>query len=57
MNADIDQRIANLSPEKRALLEERLAKPTSARSRPALIEHNANQVPVPSYGQEILWAL
>src|ERR1035438_4653482 len=54
---DINQRIANLSPEKRALLEKRLAESRPAPSRTAPIEHLTAGVVVPSIGQEILWAL
>ena len=55
--ADIKERIANLSPEKRALLERRLAEASTAKNRTATIEHIATEVAVPSFGQEILWAM
>jgi hypothetical protein len=55
--ADIKERIANLSPEKRALLEKRLAESSPAKARTAAIERNPNEVPVPSFGQETLWAM
>jgi aspartate racemase len=54
---DIHQRIASLTPEKRALLEERLASSSTVMSRPKPIQHVATGVQVPSFGQEILWAM
>lgn len=54
---DIDRRIANLAPEKRALLEKRLAESEASKNRVAPIEHNETADSVPSFGQEILWAI
>ena len=54
---DVSQRIANLSPEKRALLEKRLAEAMAAKAGGAEIEHAPNEEPVPSFGQERLWLL
>jgi len=54
---DVSQRIANLSPEKRALLEKRLAEAMLVRPGGAEIEHEPNEKPVPSFGQERLWLL
>ena len=54
---DISERIASLSPEKRALLEQKLAESSSAKSRPVPIKHVTGGAAVPSFGQEILWAI
>jgi amino acid adenylation domain-containing protein len=54
---EIDRRIANLAPEKRALLEKRLAESLAAKNRATPIEHNETADAVPSFGQEILWAI
>ena len=54
---DIDRRIANLTPEKRALLEKRLAESQAAKNRATPIERLATGEAVPSFGQEALWAI
>ena len=54
---EINQRIASLTPEKRALLEKRLAESRPTPKHNALIEHITSGVALPSIGQEILWAL
>lgn len=54
---DIHQRIANLSPEKRALFEKRLAESSTAGNRVAPIEHIPAQAVMPSFGQEMLWII
>ncbi|MGD0136413.1 MAG: amino acid adenylation domain-containing protein, partial [Bryobacteraceae bacterium] len=54
---DIDRRIANLAPEKRALLDKRLAELQAAKTRATPIEHHGTADVVPSFGQEILWAI
>ena len=54
---DIAQRIANLSPEKRALLEARLAQPAAARARLEPLARGSDGILVPSFGQEMLWVI
>src|ERR1035438_8310200 len=54
---DINQRIASLSPEKRALLEKRLAESRPTSNRAAPMEHTPTGEAVPSFGQEMLWTL
>jgi amino acid adenylation domain-containing protein len=54
---DAAQRIARLSPEKRALLEKRLAESSASKSSRAPIEHGVGVKPVASFGQERLWIL
>src|SRR5208337_2610660 len=51
------QRIAMLSPERRALLEKRLAQSSAAKNCRAPLVRNGNGIPVPSFGQERLWVL
>ncbi|NJN67597.1 MAG: amino acid adenylation domain-containing protein [Chloroflexaceae bacterium] len=56
--SDIAQRIASLSPEKRALLEKRLAKKNIAPSRGEIprLSRETNQFPL-SFAQQRLWLL
>ena len=53
----IAQRIADLSPEKRALLEARLAQASAARARPEPLTRSGDSILVPSFGQEMLWVI
>jgi amino acid adenylation domain-containing protein len=53
----LQQRIASLSPEKRALFEKKLAESSTARYQSAPIKHIPSSEPVPSFGQEIFWAI
>jgi len=54
---ELRDRIANLSPEQRALLQKRLAESTAAKGRISTIEHIPSAEAVPSFGQEMIWAL
>ena len=55
--ADTNECIANLLPEKRTLLEKGLAQSFAAKDRPVPLLHSGAGVPVPSFGQELLWLL
>jgi amino acid adenylation domain-containing protein len=54
---DLAQRIANLSPEKRALLESRLEQESAARIRQQSLVRSGDGLLVASFGQEALWAM
>ena len=55
--SEIDLRIANLAPEKRALFDKRLADSLAAKTRATPIEHDGTADAVSSFGQETLWAI
>ena len=57
LTADINQRIASLSPEKQALFEKRLAELSAAKSHSTPLERTGNGAPVPSFGQERIWTI
>ena len=54
---DIAQRIANLSPEKRVLFEARLAQASAANAHEEPLARGGGDILVPSFGQEIVWAM
>jgi amino acid adenylation domain-containing protein len=54
---DISERIASLSPEKRALFENRLAESSATKIHSTPLLRAGNGPPVPSFGQERLWAI
>lgn len=58
MSSDISQRLAALSPEKRALLEKRLAKKSTAQPHTGIaqLSRETNQFPL-SFAQQRLWVL
>ncbi|MBA3945629.1 MAG: amino acid adenylation domain-containing protein [Herpetosiphonaceae bacterium] len=56
--SELSQRIANLSPEKRAVLEQALVKRASVSAKSTGIGHRASLGPAPlSFGQQRLWFL